>query len=1226
MVAQQALGGRGPGAHKYSRRTAVRGHFLDYWKLYPNNEEAKLTGRTAWSSDALNSDIVAQAAKALVNLLSDGTGEAPSLKAISPDWFRTSGVVVHQSLRFTVFGLRTPAPKIEDSLLSQIRAEGAQSICLVILPHANLQVVDAAESPWTRLPYVSTVLALYPADIDELSWGQVELLQLVEFKLFRRLAGGRSDPETQFDERCFEDYRLTARGSSLSSNAPVITDPTGGVEHPLVSRVLTQAETGASALISGPSSSGKTYLLNQVRERLRRAGKRTRYLSVRDRTIPVRPLEALFVGPKRPQVLVLDDLQSNPNLARYLLGLHTAARLAASDVTLPAIVASTWADFFEEASAWLQGSLLLPVSAFLVHDLIVQRYGSSLRTNITERIEADFGDDLYLLRHTLEKACKESRLPSKEEVAKEIWKNRIQKLRGDGSAAKKVALVTVALGRYDISAPRAFLGAEARTNDAFLNRLEKCGLLRKSGNNLSLGHPSLCALLLYWFESENGWSSFQPRGPRDASNVIMDYLKSQGSGLALDTLRAIQTKVGFKKELTERTSAIVKVWQSLNSLVERIEHQQHLDHTWGKAPASAAFAAETLDEVGEGRRATPSLKYVASLWDIQNNRLVVALEGLSTTNDFRKIRGLMAEQDRDMKRDGPLPWSKASDIEMERFHRTWLMGVFALAEAVTVRSNTATGTGRLDSLVGEIEGSALPSGAFYPERVSWSTSRVLLGLAAAGRTVHNSPVVRKAAHWLLASRKAGGAYDDGIWKSGTGPWNSPVEVTALAVLALTRAGVLSSDNFPGANRTISSATGWLRSAILPSMHQGKYLDAALALQAFLESGGSSDEVTLHLLDLTGWAMQECFWQRATIPADRSLKQTCDVAQAASALVHIAWDAIHRELPGFLKALDLAFPVRAERQLSQVPTGPSHLQVQSDERRKPEEAEQLLRGTEALSFSHFKVAEHYLRFDDGARGKLSRLKEVVEQKLTSRSGLHSYLVWGPSSEGKTSLWEGIGASLSANVRSITVDLSKDSEEAMLAKLAELQNEHRPVLFLVDEVDTRSTETWPYEQLFNRLETIDRKTKSVVFVLIGSTGGNLFGLERHIHGRQKGPDLLTRISPFEKVEVPPLTLGDRMVIFCKNLRDNIVPPQGSDLSVEKLLLLFVLLRPELGTPRALKKCAEAIAENIRRPSRFVTLVDLFGIRDILDYKLLRDFLVAGRSQETEEFENSFIRLSE
>jgi hypothetical protein len=114
--------------------------------------------------------------------------------------------------------------------------------------------------------------------------------------------------------------------------------------------------------------------------------------------------------------------------------------------------------------------------------------------------------------------------------------------------------------------------------------------------------------------------------------------------------------------------------------------------------------------------------------------------------------------------------------------------------------------------------------------------------------------------------------------------------------------------------------------------------------------------------------------------------------------------------------------------------------------------------------------------------------------------------------------------------------------------------QPTLCLIDEIDARQGESWPYENLFPYLDL--SKQRPIVFVLVGSAGEGKEALVRLIQDRPKGSDLIDRIPARQRIEIPPPLLGDRLLVLVSALLEHGTGDPVQE--VEKLALYYALSR--------------------------------------------------------------------
>ena len=177
------------------------------------------------------------------------------------------------------------------------------------------------------------------------------------------------------------------------------------------------------------------------------------------------------------------------------------------------------------------------------------------------------------------------------------------------------------------------------------------------------------------------------------------------------------------------------------------------------------------------------MKHIRSRWDIMTDQTLPQPNGPAPNErkDFVEIKSRMLVEDNVRL---PRLYERADEIDFDRMHRTWAVGLL-LALETALGASDGERLQRLKRLAANI---ALPNGAFYPQRVPWNTARVLIGLSQAGETYLSSQTVRDACDWLLRSRPEG-PFDFGAWEPNTGGWNSVVGTSAMCVNALVRCGV-----------------------------------------------------------------------------------------------------------------------------------------------------------------------------------------------------------------------------------------------------------------------------------------------------------------------------------------------------------------------------------------------------------------------------------------------------
>ena len=141
------------------------------------------------------------------------------------------------------------------------------------------------------------------------------------------------------------------------------------------------------------------------------------------------------------------------------------------------------------------------------------------------------------------------------------------------------------------------------------------------------------------------------------------------------------------------------------------------------------------------------------------------------------------------------------------------------------------------------------------------------------------------------------------------------------------------------------------------------------------------------------------------------------------------------------------------------------------------------------------------------------------------------------------------------------------------MAEVAASKRPCLCMIDEVDGRKGEEWPYDVIYKKLDLNEaRGRESVVFVLIGSSGGTVTKLSETIRSRYKGKDMIDRIlqSGQHWAQIPPMGMGDTVCVYASKILEAAEAVQKTIREVEKFAAYHAVLTCR--TPRQVKLLAD------------------------------------------------------
>jgi TolB-like protein len=154
---------------------------------------------------------------------------------------------------------------------------------------------------------------------------------------------------------------------------------------------------------------------------------------------------------------------------------------------------------------------------------------------------------------------------------------------------------------------------------------------------------------------------------------------------------------------------------------------------------------------------------------------------------------------------------------------------------------------------------------------------------------------------------------------------------------------------------------------------------------------------------------------------------------------------------------------------------------------------------------------------------------------------------------------------------------------------------PVVCLLDEIDSKPSEAWPYEALLPFLEPSAPRDHSTCYCLAGSGGADLEELERRLRARPKGTDLLSRIPRANQYTVSALGPGDKLLVAVIQLV-LACRLEGIDIDeVEKLAMFYIATSPSLSSARELRNLAAECARRIPAGERRIKFDYLFPAGD-------------------------------
>jgi len=241
--------------------------------------------------------------------------------------------------------------------------------------------------------------------------------------------------------------------------------------------------------------------------------------------------------------------------------------------------------------------------------------------------------------------------------------------------------------------------------------------------------------------------------------------------------------------------------------------------------------------------------------------------------------------------------------------------------------------------------------------------------------------------------------------------------------------------------------------------------------------------------------------------------------------------------------------------------------------------QFVRELSVISLPRFRVVGDYVRYDDAIRNQLKNLKQKITNGIRAQTkGQENYLIWGPQGSGKSHFARELAKSFGPTVHYVELNLADLKENDFRKALGSLEDVDKPVLCFIDEIDCKLAEQWSCEALLPYLEPRASQKFRVCFILAGSGGSDMAEFKNIIGVRPKGKDLLSRIPYGNEFTVPPLGVGDKIVVALSNLMAAAKKSHFRLREVDKLALLYIVLNPHLSEARKIGQLAVAALNRV------------------------------------------------
>jgi predicted ATPase len=255
---------------------------------------------------------------------------------------------------------------------------------------------------------------------------------------------------------------------------------------------------------------------------------------------------------------------------------------------------------------------------------------------------------------------------------------------------------------------------------------------------------------------------------------------------------------------------------------------------------------------------------------------------------------------------------------------------------------------------------------------------------------------------------------------------------------------------------------------------------------------------------------------------------------------------------------------------------------------------LVAGLSSVRMDDYAVVGSYMRFGERVREQLKDARvRIADACATPARRRDNHLLWAAPGSGKTYFVEQVAESL-PDVAYVELNLAKLTGTGFRDGLAKAIA-GGPTICLIDEVDAKPDEPWPYEALMPFLDVNLERGGGIVFVLAGSSGSTIAEFKDRIRARPKGTDVLSRVPEANGWEIAPMDAGDRILVALSQMLNAAAELDRSISGVEKLALHYLAAAPHLANARQLREFAVRAVERGSARSDRIRYDDLFDSGD-------------------------------
>lgn len=652
----------------------------------------------------------------------------------------------------------------------------------------------------------------------------------------------------------------------------------------LCDTIKNKIEQNNDVFIVGNSSSGKTTAVAIVAKELMALGNSLYWFDLNDNEIDYLTIAYHLINSnERNNFIVIDNVQSAPQEIARIKKVVDSLR---NGGMLVKVILIGWESAQNIINYTFPKAIKIACKPNETILRLLADYSELDKTVVLSKAKGD----VLIAKRIIEYYDKEKQIPTLDELIKQTLRDININLQTDEA---NILLQIAVLGQFEIFPTIQYLSVQ---NIEAVEKVRKLPFIRMVGGSISIGHRSFANLVVKYLQRT--YSAFFEFDP---ITFTVNYLKTVGNKQILTTLERIALIKTSEGGTEDEDFRLRKIWQAFIKLQNYLYDAIETDPRWNDNMASVIFAAEALSKMSFAPNAADYWeKENAALeksWIITPEKLVLHGNMTQERKDFDEILIKMKEEDEidSPNFEGGMSVSEFDALALDKFHKTWLLGLLLGYEGAKLKRDND----KIKVLIQELEDCRLQNGAFFPHRVPWVTARVIIGLSMCDETLNSNFLLRSACEWLLDDYP-NGAYKNGKWDSGTGSWNTDIQVTWMCINALLRAG------YPQNNTKIQKALQWLNTKKYKWTAARKEIDAAFAIDTLILLDKNLDDFSSELDSIINWCDNSSLWTRATLSAKEAQDESSKVPFIAKVLIETTWQILVKELATLLKGLDTTY--------------------------------------------------------------------------------------------------------------------------------------------------------------------------------------------------------------------------------------------------------------------------------------------------------------------------------